>query len=212
MGASINAVMMPDEIPPFPVQLGCSGFVIIDQAGNIVTTRSSPSFLDAGEDSFRAVESLLCDLGIPISRKIEESGTPQVILKPLPHVGHCKMDAEHAEIDKSLAELVETPTRHTLVTMRKVLADHFLHEEAFLQEKAFGQPQGGSLSAYDSHVSDHARILHEVDNLLGLPTVNKISSGKIDRLINMIYQHGVRFDSLYANKISCESCTKVEVI
>ena len=111
VGASVNATILPDELPPFPIQLGCSGFVVIDKTGNIVVTRSSPSFLDAGEDAFRAVEKLLSELGIPISRKSGQDRKSPVILKPLPHVGHCEMDSEHAEIDKSLAYLVETPTQ-----------------------------------------------------------------------------------------------------
>lgn len=212
VGASINATVFPDEAPSFPVQLGCSGFVIIDKTGNIVVTRSSPSFLDAGEDAFRAVEKLLSELGVdgPTLRKSEQDRKSPVMLKPLPYVGHCEMDSEHEEIDKFLANLVEIPTQNALITLRRVLVNHFSHEEALLREKGFGQPQGGALSAYDSHASDHARIIKEVDAILGLlPTEEDIvPTGMISRLAAMIYQHGVRFDSLYASIVSCESCKK----
>ena len=209
VGASINATILPDEVPPFPIQLGCSGFVVIDETGNVVVTRSSPSFLDAGEDAFRAVEKLLSELGIPILRKSEQDEKSPVILKPLPHVGHCEMDSEHAEIDKCLAYLVETPTQDAIIALRRVMVSHFSHEEALLREMDFGQPQGGALSAYDSHASDHARIIKEVDAALGQPTEGMLPRGMISRLAAMIYQHGARFDSLYSSIVSCESCKKV---
>lgn len=199
VGGSINATVLPGETPTFPVQLGCSGFVVIDQTGCIVTTRSTPSFLEAGEDAFRGVEAVLSGLDtLPFAKPIqqgerslrkstEETMASRVIIKPLPYVGHREMDAEHAEIDKSLAKLVDFPTEETLLTLMNILQTHFSNEETLLQERKFGQSQRGALSAYDSHVSDHRRILREVDNLQKLAsTGSKLPLGEIRRLATTI--------------------------
>ena len=114
-GTCINAFIRPEDMPSFPVQLGCSGFVVLDSHGGIVTTRSSPRFLDAEQRAFRSVERLLAE-----KAGVEHLYTPTVLHEPvatkpteiepssfvLPRVGHEDMDGEHAAISKSLKLLL----------------------------------------------------------------------------------------------------------
>lgn len=217
-GTSINATMLSKEMPAFPIQLGCSGFVVIDKDSRILSTRTEPRFLDEGEGAFRAVETLLAKLGaFPKStsegkgeelRETTKSSSQQqeITLTPLPYVGHCDMDAEHAEIDTCLKKLVTEPTREIIGELKKVLRDHFAHEEELLVENKFGM--SGVLSAYESHVADHQKILKNIDVVLESSPEGSISKMDIIKISTIIHQHGERFDSLYAKKVSCSSCSK----
>lgn len=214
-GASMNATMLPNEIPSFPIQLGCSGFVVIDKDGCILTTRSTPSFLDAGEDAFRAVETLLGDL-IGLTEKSiaskedhkNELSEHDLVLMPLPHVGHCEMDAEHAKIDSCLKELVVDTSVENLRKLKTETEIHFQHEEELLAANQFGTT--GILSAYESHAADHGRILKNIESILETAHngTGKISQTDVTEVASLIHQHGVRFDSLYAKKVSCRSCER----
>ena len=229
-GNCINSIIV--EEPQFPVQLGCSGFVVVDQNGNIVTTKSTPSFLDADELAFRGVEKLLSEIMNITSVKQNDSNlkshneivdnenhTMQTNWKPLPHVGHIEMDDEHKLIDDSLCRLISNPSRSMMIELRNVVAKHFQHEEEFLSKIKFGT--SGLISAHKSHTSDHQRILSILDDILedkmklddDKSNVNKLDVSKI---VHIIHQHGERFDSLYAKKVEdeltsqCKSglCTK----
>lgn len=48
----------PEDFPDFPIQLGCQGLVVLNGAGEFVTTRS-PAYLDLRGGAFRAVERML---------------------------------------------------------------------------------------------------------------------------------------------------------
>lgn len=56
-----NCVVDGPDIPRIPLQLGCSGFVVVDGAGNIVTTKTK-ALLDYGEVAFRDVDAKLAVL------------------------------------------------------------------------------------------------------------------------------------------------------
>lgn len=213
VGRCINATMLPNEFPSFPIQLGCSGFVVLDKFGNIVTTRTAPKFLDLPEESFLSVERALDGLGYGLRTEDEDiprsetksTESQEIILKPLPPVGHCEMDQEHASIDECLAKLLIEPSKNVLLNLRNILQEHFSHEEALLFENKFGGT--GALSAFESHKGDHQRILSGVDAVLASATDN-ISQADIRKMADKIYQHGDRFDSLYAKRVSCASCEK----
>lgn len=223
VGSCINAMMLPNELPSFPIQLGCSGFVVIDHEGTIVTTRTTPKFLDMPEEAFLSVEETLNTLGVvgpqELSgvmkredeegvRRSENKNSESLPPKPLPPVGHCEMDQEHGLIDDCLSTLFSEPTRKTLQELRDILQKHFSHEESLLLENEFGV--GGVVSAYESHKGDHERLLQNLDSiLLASAATNSVSKTDIKTMSDNIYQHGDRFDSLYAKKVSCPSCQKV---
>ena len=93
-----------------------------------------------------------------------------------------------------------------MIELRNVVAKHFRHEEEFLSKIKFGM--SGLISAHESHTSDHQRILSILDDILenkmkldDKSIVNKLDVSKI---VNIIHQHGERFDSLYAKKVEDE--------
>mmetsp|Transcript_26439 Transcript_26439/g.79297 ORF Transcript_26439/g.79297 Transcript_26439/m.79297 type:complete len:297 (+) Transcript_26439:367-1257(+) len=56
-----NCLVEGPDIPQMPAQLGCSGFVVVDPAGNLVTTKTQ-AFLERDEGAFRDVEARLAPL------------------------------------------------------------------------------------------------------------------------------------------------------
>ena len=58
---ALNVVVDGGDIPQIPLQLGCSGYVMVDAAGTIVTTKTA-SFLDYDQRAFRDVENRLAPL------------------------------------------------------------------------------------------------------------------------------------------------------
>jgi len=215
-GSCINATVIPGGIPAFPIQLGCAGFVIIDKDGNMITTRSAPSFLDAGERAFRSVEGTLDTLlSKPTSssdtREViisdhngEDEKSTEIILKPLPAVGYVDMDDEHGKIDDCLRRLVAKPSTSMVVELKGIIAEHFHHEEQFLMKMDFGS--SGLISAYESHAGDHRRILSTIDNVLNKASQNLCQSD-ISNIASIIHQHGERFDILYAKESECKTGT-----
>ena len=208
-GECINATMLEGEVPLFPIQLGCSGFVVIDQHCNIVTTKSTPRFLDDGQLAFRGVEKLLSGiLGksvFNVENHDETSNQHDLILSTklnsLPHVGYPEMDYEHKLLDECLSKLIANPSRSLMLMLRNLVADHFLHEEEFLLKMNFGT--SGVISGHQSHVSDHKRVLSIIDDVLENTVKTEdnesnVVDGDVAKIAYIIYQHGIRFDSLYA--------------
>ncbi len=72
-----NCVVEGPDIPQIPLQLGCSGFVVVDQEGNIVTTKTK-ALLDYGEVAFRDVDAKLAVLlggdALPVGSAVELTG------------------------------------------------------------------------------------------------------------------------------------------
>ena len=72
-----NCVVEGPDIPQIPLQLGCSGFVVVDGDGNIVTTKTK-SLLDYGEVAFRDVDAKLAVLlggdSLPVGTAVELTG------------------------------------------------------------------------------------------------------------------------------------------
>ena len=191
----------------------------------IVTTASSPTFLDEGDGAFLSVEESLNALlpkseGNSILQKFNTIAATttmvacesnifggEIALKPLPYVGVCDMDAEHHEIDESLRKLVESPSITTLGELKQVVTHHFEHEEDYLRESNFGlSSNANGISAMASHVGDHQRILNVIDGILLSEKI--ISQNDIAKVANIIYTHGERFDELYAQKVECQSCKR----
>lgn len=56
-GTALN-VCVDRDMPQFPAQLGCQGFVVLDSRRRVVTTKSR-AFLDDGDGAFRHVEGLI---------------------------------------------------------------------------------------------------------------------------------------------------------
>ena len=71
-----------------------------------------------------------------------------------------------------------------------------------LREKRLCKSKRTEFSTCEGHASDHARILKEVDSLLAMATESNVSARETSHLATMIYEHGERFDSLYAKIIS----------
>ena len=72
-----NCVVEGPDIPQIPLQLGCSGFVVVDGDGNIVTTKTK-SLLDYGEVAFRDADAKLAVLlggdSLPVGTAVELTG------------------------------------------------------------------------------------------------------------------------------------------
>ena len=223
VGSCINASVLPNLLPLFPIQLGCSGFIIINDDGKIVTTRTLPNFLDVGEEAFRQVENVINTL-LPESTKVVSTSSSniknnfnsepsqEVTLKSLPYTGHCEMDKEHARIDKCLQKLVPEATQSTVRELKCALMEHFAHEEEILVKMNFGTNTTSSISAFESHSMDHQLILRKIDHIIEEVKEEvfiSIPQKDISKICNIIYEHGERFDSLYAEKVECMSCKQI---
>ncbi|KAJ1463202.1 hypothetical protein M885DRAFT_504795 [Pelagophyceae sp. CCMP2097] len=69
-----NCLVAPGDMPRFPAQLGCGGFVVIDGAGKFVTTKTM-SFNDRGDRAFRALENILePQLRFAVGARVELKG------------------------------------------------------------------------------------------------------------------------------------------
>lgn len=210
-GASMNALMDPSSRLSFPAQLGCQGFIIIDAEGRFITTKSAV-YLDLGDAAFLDVEQILINAGQSQSstqfldatvfqpRSIARESSPSesratvsLEVDSLPTVGYEDMDAEHERITSELENLLRTQDLKALAKVRTEFGEHSKHEEELLLSLGFGS--GGEFSALKSHANDHARIITLMDNLA---KSDSFSLSDIVNVVDSIYQHAERFDTLYA--------------
>ena len=98
------------DVPRFG-QLGCGGFIILSAGGELVSRRTSPSYLKKGEGGFREVERVLSTLGVQVAPPDGDTPPPKrqkccvdekLDLAP---VGNAQMDEEHAELAAAGADL-----------------------------------------------------------------------------------------------------------
>ena len=174
--------------PYMPVgygQLGCSGFIVVDQNGCFVS-RKTRAFLQYGEDAFRHVQELLATMLWPTNpgnseltqksennnRNASEEKHDDSLSKvePPPSVGVDSMDHEHEECTEKLNALLQFPSTKSLSEALHVLEAHFAHEEKLLE--AYYQSSGSAgqkseFSALTSHFNDHERILDLGRKVLG---------------------------------------------
>lgn len=160
LNAAANTVVDQEDLPRLPLQLGCSGFVVVGADGAIVTTKTS-AFLDVGEEAFWDVERIL-------GGSAKASSAPKAAHAAAPtemaSVGHDELDAEHEDIAAKLTEAVETKAPAALAAARDAFRAHATHEEAVMREVGFGQ--GGGMSAAASHAKDHDRVVALADEAL----------------------------------------------
>lgn len=188
---AVNAYV-PDRLhmPRFG-QLGCSGFIVADAHGRLVSGKTW-SFLDYGPDAaFRHVETILDallleqdgvvrdgaighDVDPPPPRSLQATGDHLSSVDAPPSVGVPVMDEEHEECTRSMNDLLQFPTVTNLKQVLEDLRAHFAHEEELLKAYSFGDNGGGggdegneTFSALASHVQDHERILNMARDALG---------------------------------------------
>jgi hypothetical protein len=164
-------------------QLGCSGFVVVDTAGNFVS-RKTTAYLDYGEGAFRHLEQVLQDLVAEEERTVPGSLVSTSRLdhdKPDGHqgvqgddpyipptTGIASMDHEHETCTKALQALVDHPNQKNLQVAYDELQGHFAHEEALMVEHGLGGAAGSGdpFSPLTSHMKDHQRILRMFEHVL----------------------------------------------
>mmetsp|Transcript_19821 Transcript_19821/g.29250 ORF Transcript_19821/g.29250 Transcript_19821/m.29250 type:complete len:243 (-) Transcript_19821:667-1395(-) len=180
----------------FPVgygQLGCSGFVVVDERGCFVS-RKTMAYLQYGEAAFTYVENLLervfdvrpmyrsstadavpafMMVGREEQEKKEEKEEELDMGAPVPSVGISSMDAEHEKCEKALSLLLAMPNSKNLENALIELVEHFQHEEQLMKTHGFGRSnQEDDFSPFASHVKDHERILDMGYRELGRCTQN----------------------------------------
>jgi len=219
-GSSMNALIDRQNPPTFRVQLGCSGFVIIDENGNFITTKTD-AFLDYGDRAFYYVEELLHENSASFrnsnseqshvaeekkcTSEPNETDLDASIRKSLPVVGHEKMDREHEIIVECLNRLAKEKSKRALEKVLCEFREHSENEEQLLSQLGF---IGGDLSAFKSHADDHKRIIGLMISILE-KTAASIAISDIVKVNEVIHIHAERFDTLYAevlnNASSCVS-------
>ena len=143
-GMSMNALLDRDNLPNFRVQLGCSGFVIIDQDGRFVTTKSK-AFLDYGPNAFDDVEMLLREHTSAFGDSSHGRVTPTMnnssasgAITSLPKVGNEDMDKEHETLIHYLKILSQEKSKNALKTLQLEFKEHSQHEEQLMSKIGFG--------------------------------------------------------------------------
>lgn len=166
---TVNAFIPSREYMPHGYgQLGCSGFIISDERGCFIS-RKTKAFLQYDEEAFRDVENILAKHlalvgSAPMVRgeEKEDSETAntsaEVSFVP-PALGIESMDNEHESCAKALEDLMSKPTEESLVRAIREIEDHFAHEEALMVKHGFGGDVNNPLSAINSHIQDHRRIV-----------------------------------------------------
>lgn len=154
-------VPSPEYYPRGFGQLGCSGFVVVDD--NKFVSKKTMSYLDYGERAFLDVEKILRERSMDVPAKEPEekkdSSTPVAYLTSIQvpeATGLQDMDDEHQECTTALNILLQQPSTPHFREALAVLEEHFGHEEAMLAAK-YGME---SFSPLHSHKQDHERILN----------------------------------------------------
>ena len=212
-GSSMNALIDRENLPNFHVQLGCSGFVIIDEDGKFITTKSK-AFLDYGDMAFNDVEVLLREntSAFPGGNNISngqlflpsiQNNSSETITTSLPKVGHEDMDEEHEEIIRYLKALAQEKSKTALKSLLLEFRAHSEHEEQLMFKLGFGSRKE-ELSPLRSHADDHGRIIRLMDLVLSQSVIASSDVVKIDQAIHL---HAERFDTLYAEVLNQNDCT-----
>lgn len=213
----MNALIDRNDLPSFRVQLGCSGFVIIDENGYFITTKSK-AFLDYGDTAFYEVEALLRTHSNAF--KNDESQSTQQLkqsntntseekkidlptsISALPAIGHAEMDEEHDKIVEYINILLQEKSRRALEKVKIEFMEHSSSEEELLSQLGFGSiGGGGDLSPLKSHADDHKRIINVMDTILGRSSTS-VAAIDIIKVNDVIHLHAERFDTIYAEYIS----------
>jgi len=231
-GGVINSfISARDDFPRFPAQLGCQGFVVLDATGRFVTLRSTPSFLDARGEAFKAVERLLEPLLVAHGQDLDQAKIPPGSaeaataatakfaanacrdeladiggeMPELPATGHEGMDAEHASLVALCRAAAASMAASDLRALGREFAEHAAHEEALLEAKGFGGPAGGgaSFSALASHAADHQRIINMAEVAAGrVDAEGLVPRAAVEGVCRAIVEHGVNYDVLYAEAVA----------
>lgn len=195
-------------------QLGCNGFIILDETHS-VKCKATAAFLQVKQEAFRFVEKML-------SAWITVENTPRVttacseapastcanirlgqdLTDPIPSVKVDILDEEHHECEEALRILRDRRDAASLSQFLTVLQDHFRHEERLLDEYVYTEQTFGfsaDTNARKSHFADHARILEEIEAYLGYAV---IPTSAVNDFNNRFYTHTTRYDVDYADRLS----------
>lgn len=219
----MNALIDRNNFPTFRVQLGCSGFVIIDENGYFITTKSK-AYLDYEDVAFYEVEALLrahtnafqddqSQLTQQVNQNTTNTSEEKKIDLPmsanaLPVVGHDEMDKEHEKIVEYINILLQEKSTRALEKVKVEFMEHSTSEEQLLSRLGFGNIGGGDLSPLKSHADDHKRIIGIIDTALGRSSTT-VAPSDIIKINDVIHLHAERFDTIYADYISNISSTSV---
>mmetsp|Transcript_35076 Transcript_35076/g.98907 ORF Transcript_35076/g.98907 Transcript_35076/m.98907 type:complete len:251 (+) Transcript_35076:267-1019(+) len=224
-GVRVAFANVPDDLPRFPAQLGCQGFVVLDADLRFCTTRTEPALLDAPEAALAAAErAVLQALPPAVAAKLpplpswslvapeaeEPAAAPSccgaACLQPLtvggrlPSVGHAGMDAEHEALEAALRGA--GASAEALAAAAGLLEEHFRHEEALLREVGFGGG-GGELSPLAGHERDHARILALARAAAARALADGAPApGDAEALLAAVEEHTAAFDTLYESAVA----------
>lgn len=219
----MNALIDRENPPNFPVQLGCSGFVMIDENGYFITTKSD-AFLEYGDRAFYYAEEMLREncASFRENSNLEQNNVNEEkkstsepneteldyasIRKALPAVGHDEMDREHEIIVECLNRLAKEKSKRALQKVISEFSEHSENEEQLLSQLGF---TGGELSAFNSHAKDHKRIIGLMNSVLENTTASSIAISDIAKINEVIHVHAERFDTLYAEVLNNASSSSM---
>jgi len=148
-------------------------------------------------------ENACCSSGTPCSTQgcsTPKSSSSNNNSISLPSVGHKAMDAEHADLEKVMADLSTSKSVHDMESLRDFFEEHSEHEEKLLKRVGFGGT--GQFSALESHAQDHRHILAMADAALGeAGDDDVVPASCVNEVISAIVAHANNFDKLYADSV-----------
>eukprot|EP00939_MAST-03C_sp_MAST-3C-sp1_P004582 g4582.t1 len=174
-----------DQMPKWG-QLGCNGFIIMDEKLNVVC-RKTKAFMEVRNRAFENVKEIVDAMLIRInggkrgtvggdgksvpgsSRKKRRS---MMKVENVRSVGDSKMDEQHRRCESALEKLVKERTNESLDMLRKAFEEHFREEEALMDERVYvtGEKTAKASSEFDtnlsmrtSHLEDHKRIMKLIE-------------------------------------------------
>lgn len=211
-----NNVWLDEKDMPTWGQLGCNGFIILNES-HLVKCNATPAFLKVNKEAFRFVEDMLSSLlaveNCPNFRlrppEAGESNCAKIrfgdaIVHPIPSVKVDVLDVQHHECEEALNILREKQDSESLVHLIKKLEAHFRDEESLLDKYIYNERNSSSsgfsadMNARTSHFADHANILEEIRGY----SKSILSESVINSIRERFYLHTTQYDLNYAECLS----------
>lgn len=190
-------------------QLGCNGFIILDEAHSVKCT-ATPAFLQVKQEAFAFVERMLFLTGgsSNVSTARSEAGHGDCAKVcfgdgPMHSVKVDILDAEHHKCEEALCVMRERRDAASLAHFLTTLEAHFRNEELLLDEHLYSSNDttgfSADMSTRRSHFADHANILREIREYSEHAT---IPESAINTFSNRFYMHTNQYDLNYADRLS----------
>jgi hypothetical protein len=209
-----NNVWLEENNMPTWGQLGCNGFIILDET-HLVKCKATPAFLQINKEAFYFVEKMLnsfitgeihVNTHSQCLEKVDSSCAKVFfgndLISSIPSVKVDIIGKEHHECEEALRILRVKHDNESLSKLLRTFEDHFRHEEVLLDKHLYDKDMTGfsaDMNARKSHFADHAKIL---DNFRCYLAYDDIPELVVNSISNMFHSHTREYDVNYADRLS----------